>query len=399
MKFIKKIFCCLLALSVSGLILYADILSAFPEEITMYQNEVHKSALGIGVRIGSIPENVCASSQENTVTPLKTGSFDASLKVGNLTFKKIKLNVTEAQSVYASGELIGLRIYNKGLIVTDLAPVCSKGEESSPAQNAGILPGDIILEINGETPKNSEEVSALIKDTTSITFKRNNSLKKVDITPVCDDTDGKLKLGLWVRDSSAGVGTMTYLNPETLSYGALGHGISDSDTGVMFDVASGTIEKSHVVSLQKGKRGVPGQISGSFSQSDQISGTVVKNCEAGVFGSLFPHNNIKAVSCPIGVMSQVETGDATILSTIDGSIKEYKIRILRSMPFGSPTKGLAIEITDPGLLEKTGGIVQGMSGSPILQNGKIIGAVTHVLVNDPTRGYGIFIENMLAEAE
>ena len=399
MKFIKKIFCCLLALSVSGMVLYADILFAFPGEITMYQSEAHNSSLGIGVSIGDIPEGVCVSSKENTVTPLKTGFYDASLKIGGVSFKKIKLNITQPQSVCASGELIGLRIYNKGLIVTNLAPVSSNGIEISPAQNAGILPGDVILEVNGKLPKSSDEVSSFIQSSTSITLKRNNTIKKVEVKPVRDDADGKLKLGVWVRDSSAGVGTMTYVNPDNLTYGALGHGISDSDTGIMFDVASGTIEKSHVVSVQKGKRGVPGQISGSFTQTDEIAGTVAKNCEAGIFGDVFSHSNIEGRLYPIGVMSQVKTGDATILSTVDGSIKEYKICILRSMPFGAATKGLAIEITDPELLSKTGGIVQGMSGSPIIQNGKLIGAVTHVLVNDPTRGYGIFIENMLNETQ
>ncbi len=399
MKFIKKFFCCLFALLASGVVLYADILFAFPGEITMYQSEAHNSSLGIGVSIGDIPEGVCVSSRENTVTPLKTGIYNASLKIGDISFKKIKLNITQSQTVYASGELIGLRIYNKGLIVTNLAPVSSNGAEISPAQSAGILPGDVIIEINGKLPKSSEEVSSLIQSRTLITLKRNNSIKKVEVEPVCDDADGKLKLGLWVRDSSAGVGTMTYVNPDTLTYGALGHGISDSDTGIMFDVANGTIEKSHVVSVQKGRRGLPGQISGSFTQTDEIDGTVVKNCEEGIFGNIFSHSSIEGTLYPIGVMSQVQTGDATILSTVDGSIKEYKIRILRSMPFGAATKGLAIEITDPELLQKTGGIVQGMSGSPILQNGKLVGAVTHVFVNDPTRGYGIFIENMLEEAE
>lgn len=399
MKLLKKIFCCLFALSVSGAILYADILSAFPTEITMHQNEVHNSFLGAGVSIGNIPREVCAATNAHKVTPLKTGTFTASLKVGKVPFKTIRLHVTQPRSICASGELIGLRLYNKGLIVTNLAPVSCGGKETSPAQNAGLLPGDVIIEINGSIPKGSEQVCELLRTDTQLTLKRNNSIKKVNVSPVTDDSDGKLKLGLWVRDSSAGVGTMTYLNPETLTYGALGHGISDNDTGVMFDVASGTIEKSYVVSIEKGKRGIPGQISGSFSGTDEISGTVTRNCEAGIFGDIFPHCDISSTPYPIGVMSQVKEGSATILSTVDGNIREYKICILRSMPYGAATKGLSIEITDPALLEKTGGIVQGMSGSPIIQNGKIIGAVTHVLVNDPTRGYGIFIENMLKEAE
>ena len=219
----------------------------------------------------------------------------------------------------------------------------------------------------------------------------------VTVTPLKGD-DGVYRLGLWLRDGISGIGTVTFYDPETGLYGALGHGISDSDTGILFDVATGSIEKSHVISVKKGKRGVPGQICGSFSGTDEISGTVVKNCEAGIFGEIFPQCNISGKSYPIGVMSQVKEGKATILSTVDDSTKEYEIKILRSMPFGSLTKGLMIEVTDKDLLSKTGGIVQGMSGSPIIQNGKLVGAVTHVLVNDPTRGYGIFIENMLKEA-
>jgi len=398
MKILRKSLCCLFAAVFSTLIIYADILSDFPAEITLYENQVHNSYLGLGVSVGDIPRDACAASN-NTLTPKKCGTYDATLNAVSIPFKSVKVTVTKPQELTASGELIGLKIFNKGLIVTNLAPVLCNGDEVSPAQKAGLLPGDIVLEINGEVPKTSEDVSTLLTENTKIKFKRQSNIKEITISPVPDDSDGRLKLGLWVRDSSAGVGTMTYVNPEDHTYGALGHGISDSDTGIMFDIASGSVEESNVISVTKGKRGVPGQICGSFSGTDVISGTVEKNCEAGIFGEI--HTQAKALGkeYPIGVMSQVKTGDATILSDVDGSVKEYKIKILRCMPYGSTTKGLSIEITDPDLLDKTGGIVQGMSGSPIIQNGKIIGAVTHVLVNDPTRGYGIFIENMLAEAE
>lgn len=399
MKIFKKSLCCLIAVSLSALIIYADILSAFPKEITMYESEVHNGYLGLGVSVSDMPEGVCAISNETTLTPLKCGTYDSTLRAINIPFKKVKVNVTKPQTLTVSGELVGLKIYNKGLIVTNLAPVICNGEETSPAQNAGLLPGDIILAINGKIPKTSEDVPSLLAQTVILTVKRQNEIKEYSLQPVLDDSDGKLKLGLWVRDSSAGVGTMTYINPDNLTYGALGHGISDSDTGILFDVATGSIEKSHVISVKKGKRGVPGQICGSFSGTDEISGTVEKNCEAGIFGELFPQCNISGKSYPIGVMSQVKTGNAAILSTIDGETKEYEIKILRAMPYGATSKGLSIEITDRQLLSKTGGIIQGMSGSPILQNGRIVGAVTHVFVNDPTRGYGIFIENMLAEAE
>ena len=399
MKIFRKFFCCLFALALSGMLLYADILCSFPSEITMYQNQRHKSNLGAGVTISNIPEDLCTSKNERTVTPAKLGYYDATLKIADtIPFRRIRINVSEQKNIYASGALIGLRIYNKGLIVTNLAPITCGGAQISPAQNAGVLPGDIILEINGKLPKTGDNVSALITDNTTLTLRRGSTVLKIPVEPARDDTTGEIKLGIWVRDSTAGVGTLTYFDPFTNTYGALGHGINDSDTGIMFEVGNGTIEKSRVVSVKKGQRGSPGEICGSFSSQENIFGSVTKNCEAGIFGNMFPNLQPEGTSLPIGVMSQVETGDAAILSTVDGSIKEYKISILRAMPFGSATKGLAIEITDEVLLEKTGGIIQGMSGSPIIQNGKIIGAVTHVLVNDPTRGYGIFIENMLKEA-
>lgn len=400
MKSVKKFLFSICALLISGSLLYADILFAFPSEITMYENEVHKSSLGALVSIGDIPKEICASTNQNKVTPIEQGEYSATLKIANtIPFKKIKLRVTSPRSVYASGELIGLRLHNRGLIVTQSSPIKSSESLISPAENAGIVPGDVILEINGTPVRASEEVGALLSENTTLTLMRNNSIKKVTVNPVRDETDARLKLGVWVRDSTAGVGTMTYFDPQSSSYGALGHGISDSDTGIMFDVESGTIEKSRVVSVKKGERGSPGEICGSFSYEKNVTGTVYKNCESGIFGNIFPENNLSGTLFPIGVMSQVEVGDAYILSTVDDAIKSYEISILRTMPFGSAAKGLMIKITDPALLQKTGGIIQGMSGSPILQNGRIVGAVTHVFVNDPTRGYGIFIENMLAEAE
>lgn len=400
MNSFKKPLRSIFAILISLTILYTDILFAFPAEITMHLHELHQKNLGAGVSLGDIPEGVCVSSNAKTVTPLKEGQYSAYLKIGGkIPFRRVKLNVTAPKSIYASGELVGLRIFNKGLIVTNLSPI--KGENTSvcPALQAGIQVGDVITEINGAVPKSSEEVPTLLKEDSQIKLLHGGREKEIKINPVRDANDGILKIGVWVRDSTAGVGTMTYINGEAMTYGALGHSISDSDTGILFDVKSGTIEKSRVLSLTKGKKGTPGQICGSFSSEQEISGTIQKNCEAGIFGDVFPHDDIDGSLYPIGVISQVHTGKASILSTVDDSVKEYEIRILRTMPYQSATKGLAIEITDPVLLQKTGGIVQGMSGSPILQNGKLIGAVTHVFVNDPTRGYGIFIENMLAETE
>ncbi len=397
MKTFKKLITVFCAAALSALILYADILFSFPAQITMYRGQNHSKNMGSGVFIGSISSDMGVSSSGENVTPLETGTYDATLNALNaIPFKNIKINVTEPDYLCASGELIGLRIHNKGLIVIDTSPIETKDILSSPAENAGLECGDVILEINGIAVQSSSDVSALLKLGESVlTVNRNNRIIKLKITPVTDKTDSRPKLGVWVRDSTAGVGTMTYYNPKTNSFGALGHSISDSDTGIMFDILKGTIEKSYVVSLRKGSKGNPGEICGGFSGGN-ISGTLLKNCEAGVYGTLTENADISGTLLPAAPMNQVKTGEAYILSTVDSSIKKYKIEILRTMPFGSATKGLVIKITDPNLISKTGGIIQGMSGSPIIQDGKLIGAVTHVLINDPTRGYGIFIENMLS---
>ena len=399
MKIFKKIMSLFFALSISALILYADMLFSYPSEITMYHGEPHSARMGGGVFLSDISPNLPVNSSSESVTPLKTGVYDASLSIGGaIPFKKVKINVTPPDYLYASGELIGLRIHNKGLIVIDTTAIEGSGQTLSPAEVAGIQKGDIILEINGSAPQSSGDVSHLIKaDKVEVTLSRNNHLFSVSVNPVTDKTDGIPKIGVWVRDSTAGVGTMTYFNPETKDFGALGHSISDSDTGVMFDILKGTVEKSHVVSLKKGTKGSPGEICVGFS-SNEISGTIIKNCESGVFGVLTDNSTITGTLYPAAPINQVESGSAYILSNVDNGIKKYAIEILRTNPFGSAAKGLVIKVTDKALIEKTGGIVQGMSGSPIIQNEKLVGAVTHVLVNDPTRGYGIFIEKMLSES-
>ena len=398
MKPFKKFLCCLFALVLSGVCLYTELLFSFPSEITMLENELHKTKLGAGVFIGET--NAVCTRTSGSVTPLESGEYEAVLKLGGaLPYKKVTLKVEKPRTVCASGGLIGIRIHNKGLIVTSVDSITSGGNSVSPSKDAGIEKGDIILEINGVAPSGGDDVGKLLTDRTSVKILHGNSVRQTTVTPARDDTDNALKLGIWVRDSTAGVGTLTFYDRKSGWYGALGHGISDSDTGVLFDVSKGTIEKSSVVSVKKGTAGTPGEICGSFASARPVLGTVDKNCETGIFGKLPDAFEISGKSYPIGVMSQVTEGDATILSTVGDTTAEYNIRIIHSMPFGSATKGLMIEITDPTLLSQTGGIVQGMSGSPIVQNGKLVGAVTHVLVNDPTKGYGIFIENMLKEIQ
>ena len=297
MRIFKKSLCCLSAFVFTLLIIYTDILFSFPTEITMYENEVHNRYFGIGISMDKLPAGSSAEASRSTVIPTKCGTYDAMLKAANIPFRSIKVTVKKPQELKAAGNLIGLKIYNKGLIVTNLAPVISGGEETSPAQAAGILPGDIIIRINETTPKTSEDVPHLLSGKTKLSVLRNGTLKTFTLSPVTDDSDGNPKLGIWVRDSSAGVGTMTYINPQNLSYGALGHGISDSDTGILFDVAAGSIEKSRVISITKGKRGTPGQICGSFSsiiKSPKYK--ILKDLISKRLGSLRPLNSTSSIS-------------------------------------------------------------------------------------------------------
>jgi stage IV sporulation protein B len=210
--------------------------------------------------------------------------------------------------------------------------------------------------------------------------------------------DKKYHIGLWVRDSTAGIGTLTFYDPKTSAFGALGHGITDIDTGLLMPVDSGEIIESSILGIKVGKSGVPGELKGVFIE-DMRLGTIENNSEFGIYGKLSDNaaNKITGKLYPIGLRSEIKEGPAVILSNIDGkSIAEFEIEIQKvSRQNINGSKGMIIKVTDQKLLEATGGIVQGMSGSPIIQNGKIIGAVTHVLVNDPTKGYGIFIEGML----
>ena len=398
MKILRKILQSAAAMGAVGLLMYIEMIYSFPPEITMYNGQPASSRLGAGISIGNIPENACVYTGKNTVTPVADGEYNATLKIGVVSYRKVRLRVTKPQSVCASGSLIGLRIYNNGLIVLGTQRIETAEGTASPAADAGICEGDIITKINGSFPAEGRDVGKLLRDgENSVTVLRGGREQSVTLSPA-HDKSGALCIGAWVRDSTAGVGTMTYYAPETMTYGALGHGINDSDTGIMFSVQKGTIEKSSVVSVTKGVRGTPGEICGSFSSMGTIAGTVAKNCDSGIFGSLAADAGVEGKLYPVGLIGQVTTGDASILSTVDDEVRSYNIKIVRTMPFGAAAKGLMIKITDERLLEKTGGIVQGMSGSPIIQNGKIVGAVTHVLVNDPTSGYGIYIERMLAAA-
>ena len=311
--------------------------------------------------------------------------------------------------VYPGGQPIGVKLNTKGVLVVALSDIeGSNGKIPSPAANAGVQIGDSIIKINDVEINHAEDVTRFVNReknseiTLKLQRKNDSSFFEVKVKPVVDSSDGKQKIGLWVRDSTAGVGTLTLYDDKTKKFAALGHPITDADTGTILNVNNGVIVSSNIVSIKKGTRGNPGELRGLFIDENKIKGEIIKNTECGIFGngtkSLI--NNKFNKPMKIGLRSEIKEGKAQILTTVNGGEPElFQIEIQKLLPQNtSGSKSMVIKITDPRLLEKTGGIVQGMSGSPIIQNNKIIGAVTHVLINKPDVGYGIYIEWMLKDA-
>ena len=333
----------------------------------------------------------------------EAGEYEYVLNQG-LNFIKIPVRVKDVENVVPGGQCIGIALYTDGIIVVGSQEITGKNKAiQHPALDAGIKPGDVIKAVNGKAVKNITEFVLLaekdMSDPIKITLSRDGKLINTEIKAVYDENDGKYRLGLWLKDSTAGIGTLTYYEKETLVFGALGHAVCEAETGVVMPLGHGDIVKCNINEIKKGKVGIPGELRGSFRADAERLGVIKLNTDRGLFGVLEYALEGKYSELPIASCHGVKMGKATILTTLDNEIKEYDIQIVKvNQNQILSNKGLVIQITDKDLLEKTGGIVQGMSGSPIIQDGKLVGAVTHVLVNDPTRGYGIFIENMLDAA-
>ncbi len=344
------------------------------------------------------------AAADNIKTGRQFGSENTgSIKLcGIIPIKTVSVTTLPSSMVVPCGDIVGIKLDAKGIMVVSTDHFADeKGKQYSPALKSGIKPGDIITKVNGKDVSTGEELSSIVsgsKNALILTLLRNGEEKEIKITPYYDDSIKSSKLGLWVRDSCAGIGTLTFYNPETKEYAALGHPLSDGDTGVMYEAAGGKLTEASVISVSKGKRGVPGELCGIFApDSTPVLGNIEKNSFHGINGKLFRNNSMAKKEYPIAPRSSIICGKASIISCIEGKeTKSYEIEILKICSGSeNSSKDMLIKVTDKELIEKTGGIVQGMSGSPIIQQGKLVGAVTHVLVNDPTRGYGIFIDKML----
>ena len=322
-------------------------------------------------------------------------SFVSARLFGIVSLKKVEVKNYENLYLIPSGKTFGVRLYGEGVCVVGIAEVENGKKSVSPAARAGLAVKDVILSVNDSPVKTVTDLKTAVENSGGaalrIRFRRGGEEKTTLLTPVLDETEGKYKTGMWVKDSASGIGTVSFVNPETGEFGALGHGICDGESGTLLSLNRGAVTNAVITDVVAGTRGKPGELKGYLKTGK--TGVLLKNTECGVFGVLA--NAPKEGAVPVAPASAVKTGKATLRTMLDGDTPlDYEIEIVE-VHGKSPNKSFTVKVTDPRLLEKTGGIVQGMSGSPILQNGKLIGAVTHVMIGDPTSGYGIFIENML----
>lgn len=397
---------------------------ALPSQITLIQQEEsvdYPLSLPFYLSVDSKPQEVVpAVGQVEAAVFQKedgklylhaqhVGEWDFSLRLfGFLPVKNVLVRVLPQTSLYAGGDAIGLSLRAGGLVVVDFKDFCnSDGNKCNPAVASGLQRGDKILTCNGQVVEDSDDFARLVNmgqgSTLKLQYERDGVTRETVVTPQLSQEDALYHLGMWVRDGTDGIGILTFVNPKTGEYGAIGHGIQDTDLEELCDLEYGFALNAKIINIQRGLAGDPGELKGVFDNTDNPLGNVLRQDETGVYGTFFQSTAAGQAllhgknTLDVGLSYEVTTGPATILTTIeDKGVQEYDIEITQVYYNRvNSTKSMIIEVTDKELLALTGGIVQGMSGSPIIQNGKIVGAVTHVLVNDPTRGYGIFIESML----
>lgn len=340
-------------------------------------------------------------SYDDTVEVSQNGSYQIRCKwLGVLPLKTIKVHTVEKQEVLVSGSPVGIYMETKGVLVIDSGEITDReGIRRTPAEHI-IQSGDYICEIDGKVLTGKRQLMQLVRENQGEPMElqviRHQETIKLEMTPV-ETEDGSYKLGIWVRDNIQGIGTLTYVEPNG-TFGALGHGISDTDTGERLEISDGDLYRADILSIRKGTAGTPGELRGviNYREENRI-GTICGNSQYGIRGKMEPGKYTESMKkIPTGLKQEIQTGKAEIRCDIGDGIREYQCEILEIDSNARDTnKCFVLRITDDDLLSRTGGIVQGMSGSPVLQNGKLIGAITHVFVNDPTKGYGIFIENMM----
>ena len=376
-----------------------------PDTLVLSSGQTHVVQTGFPMRaeVSDGAVQVVASSDERlgeagvSVSAIEDGEARVTFSLlGLIPVHETKVSVAKERTLIPGGQAVGVAMKTQGVLV-----VAQPGRDKG-----GLRVGDVIVSVGGEGIESAAELSrrvnALGSDSVTLGVLRGGREMTVEASAPAD-ADGSRRLGIWVRDSTAGVGTLSYIDPESGAYGALGHAIVDADTGGVLAVQDGAIMRAQIVGVARGESGKAGELKGNFLKDNDQIGTLARNGVYGIYGQLEvrPGDLLYPEGLPVGSRSAVHTGAASIIATVDQSgPREYAIEITRCFDQDEPSqKGMILRVTDPELLAKTGGIVQGMSGSPILQDGRIVGAVTHVYLSDATQGYGMYIEWMLRQSD
>ena len=400
-KGLKKVCGIMLSLLVVALNYSSPVqrLLQLPDALVLRAGEETHLSFGLPLRVQvDQPDAAVISSGDETLrdvavtgvelSALSEGQAQVRLSLfGGWPFKNVDVRVEESRVLVPGGQAIGVALHTSGVLVVGTSDLA--GGAANPAQEAGLQPGDVIRSLGGQEVESAQHLTQLVNahggETVEMVVQRTGKEVRMRIAPVRDALDGQYRLGVWVRDSTAGVGTLSFYDPESGAFGALGHAITDVDTGESLTVRDGDIMHADIVDVLKGQRGEPGELKGSFLKEGETFGSILLNNAFGIYGQSDEAlvNPLYPQSLPVGSRYSVHEGKASILSTVEGdTVREYEVEITRCVQQGSPAqKGMILRVTDPELLERTGGIVQGMSGSPILQDGRLIGAVTHVCVN------------------
>ena len=404
-KTIKKI---ILIILLSIIYSYTLTIESIPTSITIFEGEKLKipTIAGININNQENQEIITASTKEGESTLRKVGVTKLKVNLlNNIPIKNVNVDVLPRTKVIPIGSLAGVKLYTSGVLVVGMSEIKGEDEkEYKPYENTGIKEGDTIIEINNTNIATTEELITEVNKSEGkdirIKYIHEQESLECSIKPV---KTGKreYKLGLWVRDSAAGVGTVTFYSQENNSFAALGHGIQDIDTDQLINISSGEFVTTKILGINKGSKGNPGRIQGTLEGQQNI-GTITQNTKFGIYGKVDNISSInidKTKELEVATRDEIKTGKAQILTTLEnGKPETYEIEIEKIYKDNNyDNKSMKIKVTDKNLLEKTGGIIQGMSGSPIIQNNKFIGAVTHVLVNEPEQGYAIFGDIMLKQ--
>ncbi len=403
-KFLIKI---LLVFFLLIIYIYVLAITNLPDQLVVFEGEKIsiKTLLGFNIKtkdedtIETISNNNQAISKTTGKTALEVSLFNA------INIKNVDVDVLPKTTVIPVGNIAGLKLYTNGVLVVGMSEIEGiDNKKYKPYENTGIKEGDTIIKINEQQINSTDELIQTVnlsggKDI-EIKYIHGEETKECSISPV-KTSDSQYKLGLWVRDSAAGVGTVSFYEPSTKTFGALGHGITDIDTNELINIASGEFVTTRILNIAKGESGNPGKIQGTVENQANI-GKIYKNTKFGIYGQVDNPTSLNidaSKEMEVALREEITTGKATILCSLDNQKpQEYEIEIEKIYKENNyDNKSMQIKVTDQKLIEKTGGIIQGMSGSPIIQNGKFCGAITHVLVNNPIEGYAVFGDIMLKQ--